>query len=124
SALRVVVGAAADRGSGTELPAQRRSHHHRDRTADLQGTDADEEGPSGSGEQGRLDSRFQDAERCWGSAVDGPGRQGNSGPDAAREKQPVFVSARERGWTPDDVQDGVEGDASSSEGAVLSHLRS
>jgi hypothetical protein len=47
-------------------------------------------GPSGSGEQGRLDSRFQDAERCWGSPVDGPGRRGNSGPDAPRGKQPVL----------------------------------
>src|SRR5712691_2393041 len=124
AALRLVVGAAADRSSRIELPAQRRAHHHGDRTSDLQGTHADEKGPSGSGEQGRLDSRFQDVERCWGSPVDGPGRRGNSGSDAARRKQPVLVSTRERGWTPDDVQDGVEGDASASEGAVLSHLRS
>src|SRR5262249_26517526 len=54
----------------------------------------------------------------------GPGGRGDTRSDPARGKQPVLVSAPERGWTPDNVQDGVASDASSSEGAVLSHLRS
>src|SRR6266850_7990379 len=37
AALCFVVGAAADRGRGAELLAQRRSHHHGDWTSDLQG---------------------------------------------------------------------------------------
>src|SRR5207244_11619003 len=54
SALRLVVGAAANRSAGSEPPTERRSHRHGDRTADLQGACADGEGPSRSGEQGRL----------------------------------------------------------------------
>jgi hypothetical protein len=39
AALRLVVGAAADRGGAAELLAQRRSRYHGNRTSDPQGTD-------------------------------------------------------------------------------------
>src|SRR5439155_21085990 len=62
------------------------------RTSDLQGTDADEEGPGRSREQGRLDSRFQEAERRRGSAADGSRRRGRPGSDAARRQRYLFPS--------------------------------
>src|SRR5262249_9615533 len=125
TALRLVVRAAEDRGGSTELLAECRSHHHGDGTSDLQGTDADEEGPGRSEEQGRLDSRLQDAERRGGSSLDRSRGRGVPGSDATCRRRFVPVSERrQRHRTPDHVQDGVAADTEAREGAVLPHLRS
>src|SRR5207245_8396114 len=55
TALRYLVGAGTDRISRSRVSEKCRADHHRDGVASLQGTDFDEEGPSGPSQRGRLD---------------------------------------------------------------------
>ena len=61
-ALRLVVGAATNRSRGAGISEECGSDHHRDRTAYLQGADADEEGSSRPTERSRLDPGFENSE--------------------------------------------------------------
>ena len=73
AALRVVVGAATDRGDCAGVSQKRHPDHHRDGASGVQGTHADEEGASRPSERGGVDPGLKNRQRRGGGAVDGVG---------------------------------------------------